>query len=66
MIGFIHKIVIGIVKRKFKKNTTKNNKKLSEEVKILEVNISHSISEFFFYCNWCFLCGFWFKGVFIT
>jgi len=62
MIGFIHKIVIGIVKRRFKKNTTINNKKLSEEVKILEVNISHIISEFFFIVIGVFSAGFGLKG----
>jgi uncharacterized membrane-anchored protein YitT (DUF2179 family) len=62
MIGFIHKIVVEAVKRRFKKNTTKTHKKLSDEVKILEVSISHIINEIFFIVVGVFSAGFGLKG----
>ena len=62
MIGFIHKIVVETVKRRFKKNTTKTYKKLSDEVKILEVSISHTINEIFYIVIGVFSAGFGLKG----
>ena len=62
MIGIIHKIIVETVKRRFKKNTDKPHKKLSEEVKILEVSISHSISEMFFILIGVVSAGFGLKG----
>lgn len=62
MIGFIHKIVVESVKRRFKKNSTKPHKKLSEEVKILEVSISHITSEIFFIVIGVISAGFGLKG----
>lgn len=62
MINFIHKIVVGTVKRRFKKNTNKPHKRLSEEVKILEVSISHRINEIFLILIGVISAGFGLKG----
>ncbi|SNR80052.1 YitT family protein [Lutibacter flavus] len=62
MINFIHKIVVGTVIRRFKKNSTKPHKRLSDEVKLLEVSISHIINEIFFIVIGVVSAGFGLKG----
>ena len=62
MIAFIHNLVVKTVKRRFKKNTDIPHKKFSEEVKNIEVSISHSISEVFFILIGVVSAGFGLKG----
>ena len=62
MIAFIHNLVVKTVKRRFKKNKDTAHKKLSEEVKNIEVSISHSISEVFFILIGVVSAGFGLKG----
>jgi uncharacterized membrane-anchored protein YitT (DUF2179 family) len=62
MINFFHQIIIGTVKRRFKKNKDKKYKKLKEEVKILEVSISHIITDTFFIFLGVLSAGFGLKG----
>lgn len=62
MIAFIHNLVVRTVKRRFKKNRNTPHKKLSEEVKNIEVSISHSISEVFFILIGVVSAGFGLKG----
>ncbi len=62
MIAFIHNLVVKTVKRRFKRNTDIPHKKLSEEVKNIEVSISHSISEVFFILIGVVSAGFGLKG----
>ena len=61
MIAFLHKIIIGNVKSRLRRN--KNTKKrLSEEVNKLEVSISHSISDVIFILIGVISAGFGLKG----
>ena len=62
MIAFIHKIIVKAVKRRFKKNTVIPQGKISEEVKNIEVSLSHSISEVFFILIGVVSAGFGLKG----
>jgi len=63
MIAFIHKIIVKTVQRRFQKNKgIIPRKKLYEEVKSLEVSISHSISEIFFILIGVISAGFGLKG----
>jgi len=62
MIAFIHNLVVKTVRRRFKKNPIVADKKISEEVKNIEVSISHSISEVFFILIGVVSAGFGLKG----
>ena len=62
MIAFVHKIIVNTVKRRFKKNTVTSQRKFSEEVKNIEVSLSHSISEVFFILIGVVSAGFGLKG----
>lgn len=62
MNNFFRKIIIEAVKRRFKKNKNKPYKKLSEEVKLLEVSVSHIMSDVFFITIGVILAGFGLKG----
>ena len=62
MIAFIHNLVVKTVKRRFKKNSIEADKKISEEIKNIEVSISHSISEVFFILVGVVSAGFGLKG----
>lgn len=62
MIAFIHNLIVKTVRRRFKKSTLKTNKRFSEEVKSIEVSISHSISEVFFILIGVVSAGFGLKG----
>jgi len=62
MIAFIHKIIVKAVKRRFKKNTVIPQGIISEEVKNIEVSLSHSISEVFFILIGVVSAGFGLKG----
>ena len=62
MIAFIRNIIIKTVKRRFKKSTVKSNKKFSEQVKSIEVDVSHTISEVFFILLGVVSAGFGLKG----
>jgi len=62
MHNFFRKIIIETVKRRFKKNKDKTYGKLSEEVKLLEVSISHIMSDVFFITIGVILAGFGLKG----
>jgi len=61
MIHFLHKIIVGSVKRR-RKRAEFANKKLSEEVKNIEVSLSHSVSETFFILIGVVSAGFGLKG----
>jgi len=62
MNKYFHQIIAETVKRRFKKNKDKKYKRLSEEVKILEVSISHIISDVFFIFIGVISAGFGLKG----
>ena len=62
MNKFFHQIIAETVKRRFKKNKDKKHKRLSEEVKNLEVSISHIISDIFFILIGVISAGFGLKG----
>jgi len=47
MIKFLHKIIVGNVKRRLRRDKV-TKKRLSEEVKNVEVGLSHFINETFF------------------
>jgi len=61
MINFLHKIIIGKVKQRLRRDKT-TNKRLSEEVKNIEVSLSHSINEAFFILIGVVSAGFGLKG----
>lgn len=61
MIIFLHKLIIGSVKSKLKKNKG-TNKRLSDEVNKVEVSISHTISEVIFILIGVISAGFGLKG----
>jgi len=62
MNKYFHQIIAETVKRRFKKNKDKKHKRLSEEVKNLEVSISHIISDIFFIFIGVISAGFGLKG----
>ena len=62
MNKYFHQIIAETVKRRFKKNKDKKHKRLSEEVKNLEVSISHIISDIFFILIGVISAGFGLKG----
>ena len=61
MISFLHKIIVGKVKRRLQRNKG-TNKRLSEEVNKVEVSISHTISEVVFILIGVVSAGFGLKG----
>ena len=61
MISFLHKIIVGKVKRRLQRNKG-TNKRLSEEVNKVEVSISHTISEVIFILIGVVSAGFGLKG----
>lgn len=62
MIAFIRNIIVKNVKRRFKQSSFRGNKKFSEEVKSIEVSISHSVREVFFILIGVISAGFGLKG----
>ncbi|UMB53562.1 YitT family protein [Lutibacter sp. A80] len=62
MIAFIHNLIVKTVKRRFKKSSFRQTKRLSEEVKSIEVSISHSVREVFFILIGVVSAGFGLKG----
>lgn len=61
MIKFLHKIIVGNVKRRLQRDKA-TTKRLSEEVKNVEVGLSHTINEFFFILVGVVAAGFGLKG----
>ena len=62
MITFIHNIIVNTVKKRLRNEESKHQKELAEEVKILEVGISHTLSELFFIFIGVVSAGFGLKG----
>ncbi|RXP55498.1 YitT family protein [Lutibacter sp. HS1-25] len=62
MNRYFHNIIAETVKRRFKKNRDVKRRRLSEEVKILEVSISHIIHDVFFIVIGVISAGFGLKG----
>ncbi len=62
MIAFIHNLIVKTVKRRFKKSSFSQTKRFSEEVKSIEVSISHSVREVFFILIGVVSAGFGLKG----
>ena len=61
MISFLHKIIVGTVKRRLQKNKG-TKKRLSDEVNKVEVGLSHTISEVVFILIGVVSAGFGLKG----
>lgn len=61
MIKFFHKIIVGNVKRRLRRDKA-TNKKLSEEVKNVEVSLSHYLNDGFFILIGVVSAGFGLKG----
>lgn len=61
MIKFLHKIIVGNVKRRLRRNKA-TEKRLSEEVKNVEVGLTHIINEVFFILIGVVAAGFGLKG----
>lgn len=61
MIKFLHKIIVGNVKRRLRRDKA-TNKKLSEEVKNVEVSLSHYLNDGFFILIGVVSAGFGLKG----
>jgi len=61
MINFLHKIIVGNVKRRLRRDKA-TKKRLSEEVKNVEVGLSHTINETFFILIGVVSAGFGLKG----
>jgi len=61
MINLFHKIIVGYVKRKLRRDKA-TNKRLSEEVKNIEVGLSHTVTETFFIVIGVVSAGFGLKG----
>lgn len=61
MIKFFHKIIVGNVKRRLRRDKA-TEKRLSEEVKNVEVGLSHTINEVFFILIGVVAAGFGLKG----
>jgi uncharacterized membrane-anchored protein YitT (DUF2179 family) len=61
MIHFLHKIIVGNVKRRLKRDKT-TKKRLSEEVNNVEVSLSHYFSDAIFILLGVFSAGFGLKG----
>ena len=61
MISFLHKIIVGAVKRRLQKNKG-TDKRLSDEVNKVEVGLSHTISEIIFILIGVVSAGFGLKG----
>jgi len=61
MIKFLHKIIVGNVKRRLRRDKV-TKKRLSEEVKNVEVGLSHFINETFFILIGVVSAGFGLKG----
>ncbi|MBG7630516.1 MAG: YitT family protein [Bacteroidetes bacterium] len=61
MINFLHKIIVGNVKRRLRRDKV-TKKRLSEEVKNVEVGLSHFINETFFILIGVVSAGFGLKG----
>jgi uncharacterized membrane-anchored protein YitT (DUF2179 family) len=62
MITFVRKIIVTIVRSKFKKDARTTQEEFTEEIKNIEVSISHSISDFIFILIGVFSAGFGLKG----
>lgn len=61
MINFLHKIIVGNVKRRLKRDKV-TGKRLSQEVKNVEVSIAHHINDTFFILIGVISAGFGLKG----
>jgi len=61
MINFLHKIIVGNVKRRLRRDKA-TKKRLSEEVKNVEVNLTHTVNEAFFILIGVVSAGFGLKG----
>jgi len=61
MINFLHKIIVGNVKRRLRRDKA-TKKSLSEEVKNVEVSLSHYVSDTFFILIGVVSAGFGLKG----
>ena len=61
MIHFLHKIIVGNVKRRLRRDKA-TKKRLSEEVKNVEIGFSHTINEVFFILIGVVSAGFGLKG----